>query len=77
MLTQCKDCGKDVSTSATTCPHCGCPINQTTLKCPTCGSTDVEKISLAKKAGAIAGFGLFSMGYVSKTYKCKGCGVKF
>lgn len=26
-ITQCPDCGKDVSTMATTCPHCGYPLN--------------------------------------------------
>lgn len=27
-ITQCPDCGKDVSTMAATCPHCGYPLQQ-------------------------------------------------
>lgn len=45
-------------------------------KCPTCGSTNIEKISLTKKAlGGIA-FGLFSSD-VRNTMHCKNCSAKW
>lgn len=54
------------------------PNNQEhTLKCPACGSTNVEKISAASKVGAGIAFGVFSLGHISKTFKCKNCGYKF
>ena len=45
-------------------------------KCPTCGSTNIEKISLGKKAVGGALFGLFSSD-VRKTMHCKNCGFKW
>lgn len=45
-------------------------------KCPTCGSTNIEKISLGKKAVGGALFGLFSSN-VRKTMHCKNCGYKW
>lgn len=45
-------------------------------KCPTCGSTNIEKISLSKKAIGGAMFGLFSSN-VRKTMYCKNCGYKW
>ena len=45
-------------------------------KCPTCGSTNVEKISLGKKAVGGALFGLFSSD-IRKTMHCKNCGAKW
>lgn len=47
------------------------------IKCPTCNSTDVTKISGANKVGAVALFGVFSMGHISKTFKCNKCGYKW
>lgn len=46
-------------------------------RCPICGSTCVHKISTVNKAGAVAVFGIFAIGHVSKTYKCDNCGAKF
>ena len=46
-------------------------------KCPICGSTNLEKISIGNKAGSVVAFGVFAVGHVSKTYKCKSCGSKF
>jgi len=51
-LTECKDCGRDVSTSATLCPNCGCPIQGASapspthsgMTCPRCGSHSVGKV---------------------------------
>lgn len=45
-------------------------------KCPTCGSSNIEKISLGKKAVGGALFGLFSSD-VRKTMHCKNCGAKW
>ena len=28
MLIQCRDCGKSISSSASTCPSCGCPVSE-------------------------------------------------
>lgn len=47
-----------------------------TPKCPTCQSTNIEKISLTKKAVGGALFGLFSSD-VRKTMHCKNCGAKW
>lgn len=45
-------------------------------RCPTCGSTNVEKISTAKKAFGFAMVGLFSSN-LGKTMHCKNCGYKW
>ncbi|WP_206459466.1 hypothetical protein [Anaerovorax sp. IOR16] len=45
--------------------------------CPICGSANVHKISLGNKVGAAAIFNVFSIGHISKTFKCKNCGAKF
>ena len=46
-------------------------------KCPTCGSTNIEKISGANKVTSAVVFGVFSLGHISKTFKCKNCGYKW
>lgn len=46
-------------------------------RCPICQSTNLEKISTAKKIGKIAMFGVFGMGDNGKTWRCKNCGSKF
>lgn len=45
-------------------------------KCPTCNSTNIEKISIGKKAVGGFMFGLFSSD-VRKTMHCKNCGYKW
>lgn len=45
-------------------------------KCPTCNSTNIEKISLGKKAVGGFMFGLFSSD-VRKSMHCKNCGYKW
>ena len=45
--------------------------------CPICNSTDLSKISTAKKVAKIAAFGIFGMGDNGKTWKCNNCGSKF
>jgi predicted RNA-binding Zn-ribbon protein involved in translation (DUF1610 family) len=80
-LIKCNDCGKDVSKNASACPNCGCPINRVenknTPKCPSCGATNFQKISLKNKVGACVLFGVFSIGHISKTFKCNKCGYKW
>lgn len=50
--------------------------NDNRPKCPTCGSTNIEKISVAKKAFGGAMFGLFSSD-VRNSMHCKNCGAKW
>lgn len=45
-------------------------------KCPTCGSTNVNKISTAKKAAGFVAVGVFSSNF-GKTMECKNCGYKW
>lgn len=45
--------------------------------CPTCGSTDIEKIGTGNKVASALAFGIFSLGHISKTFKCKQCGYKW
>lgn len=45
-------------------------------KCPTCGSTNIEKISMTRKAFGGAMFGIFSSD-VRNTMRCKNCGHKW
>ena len=52
------------------------PTPKNVPKCPTCGSTNVEKISTAKKAFGFAMVGLFSSN-LGKTMECKNCGYKW
>lgn len=47
-----------------------------TPKCPTCGSTNIQKISVTKKAAGAIGFGLFSKTAKSQ-FECKNCGYKW
>jgi len=78
-LAACADCGGQVSTSATNCPHCGRPLGHTESvptmpRCPTCGSRDIEKVSVSDKAGSAFLFGIFAIGRLSKSFRCRGCG---
>lgn len=50
--------------------------NDNRPKCPTCGSTNIEKISVTKKAFGGAMFGIFSSD-VRNSMHCKNCGVKW
>jgi predicted RNA-binding Zn-ribbon protein involved in translation (DUF1610 family) len=75
-LIKCSECGRDISSAAEACPHCGKPL-ASTIKCPTCKSPDVEKISGLSKAGSVALWGVFAIGKVSKTYRCKKCGAQW
>jgi hypothetical protein len=59
-----------------TAPQASPPTTPKVL-CPTCGSGNVEKRSMGKKAGAAATFGLLSLGYLSKTFRCRACGYSW
>ena len=80
-LIKCSDCGKEVSKNASACPHCGNPISVDEIagkpKCPNCKSTNIKKISLRNKIGSAALIGVFSIGHISKTFKCNNCGYKW
>lgn len=45
-------------------------------KCPICGSTNIQKISGAKKSTSAILFGVFSND-IGKTFECKNCRMKF
>lgn len=53
------------------------PMPLNVPKCPICGSTNIEKISLGNKVGSVALIGVFAVGHITKTYKCKNCNAKF
>lgn len=53
------------------------PIPLNVPKCPICNSTNIEKISLGNKVGSVALIGVFAVGHITKTYKCKNCNAKF
>jgi predicted Zn-ribbon and HTH transcriptional regulator len=46
-------------------------------RCPTCQSTKIEKISKKSKVGSAVLWGVFALGKVSKTFKCKNCGYSW
>jgi hypothetical protein len=69
-----------------TCERCGDFLHQylhenitptVTPKCPTCNSISIEKISLTNKIGTAALIGVFSIGRISKTFKCNNCGYRW
>lgn len=47
------------------------------VQCPSCGQINAHKISAPNKVGSAAAFGLFSVGHLSKTFKCDSCGYKW
>ena len=53
------------------------PEPDNTPKCPICQSTNLSKISTAKKAGKIVLFGIFGMDDNGKTWIFNKCGRKF
>jgi len=73
----CPYCGKGVPEQST-CMNCGKPMSiGLKINCPTCKSNDVDKISGANKVGSALMFGVFSLGHISKTFKCNKCGYKW
>lgn len=47
------------------------------VTCPYCHSTNTKKISTMSKASAVALFGVFAVGKVSRQWKCSNCGSEF
>jgi len=67
-LISCRDCGKDVSPSASACPNCGCPISSSspttqtppkagvnTLICQYCGGDSVGRVRGLQGSEALIG----------------------
>ena len=76
-LIECPECQKQVSSEADNCPHCGNPMSSHKIKCPTCKSANVEKISTKSKVGSALLLGIFSVGKLTKTFKCLDCGYRW
>lgn len=89
-LIGCPICGRGLSPAAEICPGCGHPMKknieavQSEEKktegkptCPTCGSTNVTKIPGTYKAASAMAWGLFSVGTLTKTFKCNKCGYRW
>lgn len=71
-LIECPMCKKMISPEADKCINCGHPM-QTALRCPNCRSTDIIKISFSDKVTSAVLFGIFALGKISKSFKCKNC----
>lgn len=90
-LTSCPACKRDLSPAAEMCPGCGHPMRKRMeivvkeaqkeaikgITCPTCGSTNVIKIPGTYKAASAIMWGIFSMGTLTKTFKCNKCGYRW
>ena len=50
-ITQCSECGGQVSTSATACPHCGCPL-EPQITCRLCGEELAASLVACPVCGA-------------------------
>lgn len=72
----CDQCGSTQPEEARYLPLEPQTVNIPVPKCPTCGSSNVEKISTAKKAVGFAAVGVFSSNF-GKTMHCKQCGYKW
>lgn len=72
----CNQCGSTQPEEARYLPLEPQTVNIPVPKCPTCGSSNVEKISTAKKAIGFATVGVFSSNF-GKTMHCKQCGYKW
>lgn len=91
-LINCPDCNRKISRRAAACPQCGAPIREQAgatqppapstvaiVKCPTCQSTDVERISTAKKTTYVVAVGVLAPAFkkVRSQFECKQCGYKW
>lgn len=50
-LMNCKECGKEVSDSASVCPHCGAPVDKY-VYCRKCGTKVPENTAYCPKCGS-------------------------
>ncbi len=46
-------------------------------RCPTCGSTNVRRITGARKAGRVALLGVFAAPKAMKSFECLNCGARW
>lgn len=53
------------------------PSPSNTAKCPTCKSTNIRKIGGFNKVSSAVMFGIFSLGHISKSFRCNNCGYKW
>jgi predicted RNA-binding Zn-ribbon protein involved in translation (DUF1610 family) len=47
------------------------------VACPSCGWHDTSRISVARKGVVAGAVGLFSIGYLGKTFHCNHCGYNW
>jgi len=80
----CTECGSQVPASRGFCPKCGViqlrrVSGRDALACPNCRSSQVERISAAKKAGYVAVLGILAPAFksVRSQFKCNACGNKW
>ena len=80
----CTDCGAPVRVERGFCQKCGViqirrAAGTGAATCPSCRSTQVEKISAAKKAGYLAVLGILAPAFktVRSQFKCGACGHKW
>lgn len=50
-LVSCKECGKEISDTASVCPHCGAPVVKD-IYCQKCGTKVPENVSFCPECGA-------------------------
>ena len=50
-LVNCKECGQQISDSASVCPHCGAPIIKEVF-CPNCGAKMPQNLKYCPQCGA-------------------------
>lgn len=75
-LIKCSECGKEVSSNASSCPHCGNIINAS-VRCPKCGSTNTGPISNSSKIISNLMWGPLAVHKILSKYECYDCKHKF
>jgi hypothetical protein len=80
----CTECGTPVPIDRGFCPRCGViqvrrAQGREVTKCPACRSSQIERISAARKAGYVALLGIFAPAFksVRSQFKCKSCNHKW
>jgi predicted RNA-binding Zn-ribbon protein involved in translation (DUF1610 family) len=80
----CTDCGAAVPVNRGFCPKCGViqvrrGSRSGAVKCPSCHSSQIERISAAKKAVYVALLGILAPAFKStrSQFKCNACGNKW
>jgi hypothetical protein len=80
----CTECGAPVPVNRGFCPKCGViqlrrVLKRGAMSCPSCHSTQIERISAAKKAVYVALLGILAPAFKStrSQFKCNACGNKW